>query len=103
MINRRNNTVLLMRDSYPGCTDSECRFLKSVLEGHGYIVREISVAEFMKTGCMIALKSFMLVIPGARSLPVETMEKLREFIESAGSVLFIGGPLYYDLVVNDGS
>ena len=92
-----------MRDSYPGCTDSECRFLKSVLEGHGYIVREISVAEFMKTGCMIALKSFMLVIPGARSLPVETMEKLREFIESAGSVLFIGGPLYYDLVVNDGS
>lgn len=47
---------------------------------------------------MIGFKSSLLVVPGARSLPVSTMEKLREFIESAGSALFIGGPLFYDFV-----
>ncbi len=101
MIDTRSKTILLMRDDYPGCEAAECDFIRETLEGHGYIVREITVSEFLSMPCMIGFKSFLLVIPGARSLPVSTMEKLREFIESAGSALFIGGPLYYDLVVRE--
>lgn len=101
MIDTRSKTILLMRDEYPGCEAAECDFIKAAFEGRGYIVREITVSEFLNMPCMIGFKSFLLVIPGARSLPVSTMEKLREFIESAGSALFIGGPLYYDLTEHE--
>ncbi len=98
MTDTRSKTILLLRDNYPGCEAAECDFIESTLEGHGYTVRGVTVKELLNMPCMIGFKSFLLIVPGARSLPVSTMEKLREFIESAGSVLFVGGPLFYDLV-----
>ena len=53
MIDTRSKTILLMRDDYPGCEAAECDFIRETLEGHGYIVREITVSEFLGMPCMI--------------------------------------------------
>ena len=47
MIDTHSKTILLMRDDYPGCESAECDFIKAALEEHGYIVREITVSEFL--------------------------------------------------------
>lgn len=97
MINRYGKTVLLLRDELPNYNFEESDFIEKVYNDAGYVVRKITVEE-LKTVPPRLLFGFMLVVPNCRYFPVEAVSGIKHFSENVGSVLFIGGPLCYDLV-----
>ena len=102
MINRTENTVLLLRDNWPDYDMEESLFIEETLKKAGYTVRITNVDEFLTKKNIYNFHSFMLIVPQCNNLPIETVDKLRRFNNSAGSVLFIGGPLYYHRIERDG-
>lgn len=102
MIHRRENTVLILKDNYPEYDVKESDFLEQTFKNAGYYVRYLTVQNFIKTRSnqpnAYLHQGFLLVVPNCRYLPLETCEMLRRYNESAGSVLFLGGPLYYHCI-----
>ncbi|MBR5460342.1 MAG: hypothetical protein IKV53_05695, partial [Clostridia bacterium] len=101
MINRTESTVLLLRDNWPDYDMEESIFIENTLKNAGYTVRITNVDEFVAKKNVYNFHSFMLVVPQCNNLPIETVDKLRRFNNSQGSILFIGGPLYYHRIERD--
>jgi len=101
MINRTETTVLLLRDNWPGYDMEESLFIEETLKKAGYTVRITDIEEFITKKNVYYFHSFLLIVPQCNNLPIETVDMLRRFNNSLGSVLFIGGPLYYHRIEKD--
>lgn len=95
MIRRHNKTIIIIRDNYPGYNFEESQYIEHVLVKAGYFVRPVSIKEFCSERNVYHFQSFMLIVPQCNNLPIETIDMLRRYNYSNGSVLFLNGPLYY--------
>ena len=101
MINRRKRTIILIEDNYPDYDHEDSCFISTTLEKAGYTIHKVTIADLMSTRSNVQqLHAFLMIVPACRNLPLEVLPVLRDYSESAGSVLFIGGPLFYNLVEN---
>lgn len=102
MIDIWHRRVLLLEDDYPGYNYEESKFIKESLKAHGYEVKTITVkmlaGEWFFYGNVGRFNSGVIIVPNSQNLPLKTTEILRRYNEGHGSVLFLGGPLYYNLV-----
>ncbi|MBQ8510941.1 MAG: beta-galactosidase [Clostridia bacterium] len=101
MLNRNERTILLLTGDYPGCDGAECDYITEALTARGWVVQPITVDRLMKTKNVNSLHSFMMIVPNCRNLPIETRDILRRYSTGRGSLLFLGGPLYNNLVEKD--
>ncbi len=78
----------------------ESLYIENALIKAGYFVKAITVEELSgdHVGNIHINRGFMLVVPSCKTLPIDIAPMLKRFMESAGGVLFTGGPLFYDLV-----
>ncbi len=102
MINREQNTVILLEDRTPEMNFEELSFIKKCITDMGYFVKSLRISEWLN---MIAsgqsfpnFYSDVMIVPNCRNLPLETKEVLKYYNENHGSLIFIGGPLYYNHV-----
>ena len=98
MINRNKTTVLVLKDTYPGTSEAEYNYIEKVIKDAGYYVRYVSVEEFSGIANIYNLHSFALVVPACDNLPIETINALERYSAGAGSILFLGGPLYLNRI-----
>ena len=99
MIKRTSRTILLLCDEYPGYNYEEARFIEDTLSNAGYYVKKITVEDILIMGgnfaCMYA---HILIVPNCKNVPLEIKSALKIYNECMGSILYIGGPLFYNLV-----
>ena len=102
MVERLKNTVLLLWDNYPGYSTSEAEFIERTLSEKGYTVKRISLEDISTIGGNFAFfYGQVLVVPNCSNLPLSVKKPLKIFNESMGSILYIGGPLFYNLIESD--
>lgn len=103
MIYRAKNTVMVLEDCYPSVQKSEISFIKQNIADMGYFVKTVKVSDFVFSN-----KNFpdyfadVLIVPDCQNLPIEAKEALKNYNENHGSVVFIGGPLFYNRVESVG-
>lgn len=102
MLDQWNRRILLLEDDYPEYDYAESKYIRETLEAHGYVVKSITVkmlaGEWFFYGNTGRFNAGVVIVPNSQNLPLKTTEILRRYSEGSGSVLFLGGPLYYNLV-----
>lgn len=102
MIGRTKNTVLLLWDNYPEYSFPEAEFIEKTLRNDGYRVKKISVADLASIGGIwTCFHAQVLIVPNCANLPLSLKNALKAYTENMGSVLYIGGPLFYNKVEID--
>ncbi len=99
MINRIHNTVIVLEDNLPENNISEIAFIKECISNSGYTVKSMNIKEFIFTDENYPYYyGDVLIVPNCRNLPTDVRNAIKHYNENHGSVLFIGGPLYYNCV-----
>lgn len=105
MINREQNTVIVLEDEIPEIDKNEMSFLKKCISDMGYTVKTMNVEQLLNslpTGQSFPnFFSNVMIVPNCRNMPLETKELLKYYNENHGSLIFIGGPLYYNYVKSE--
>ena len=99
MIGRLKSTILLLNDNYPDYSTIEAEFIETTLVNEGYTVKKVSVKELLSIGGnFTCFYGQVLVVPNCSNLPLSVKTALKTYSESMGSVIYIGGPLFYNMV-----
>jgi hypothetical protein len=93
-------TIAVLMDLRLGFDTESAEEIISLLAENGYFVHGITVEEFCTKN--LASLGFLLLIPHAVSVPAKCADPLLNYIKQGGQLITLGGPLFADLIEEDG-